>query len=92
MTRDNIIPLHRGIVTPAESAFDRDLRADRDRLAAEYEHRCAELDYPVAVRFTPVPVEPRAIFTADELVFACFVSFVVGVLFLAGSAWLWTVL
>jgi hypothetical protein len=35
MTRDNVIPLHRGILTPAEQTFDRDLRAERDRLSAE---------------------------------------------------------
>lgn len=35
----DIIPLHRGFLTEAEQSFDRDLRAERDGLSAEYDRR-----------------------------------------------------
>jgi hypothetical protein len=39
MSRDNIIPLHSGHLSPAERAFDRDLRAERDALHRAYDIR-----------------------------------------------------
>ena len=35
----DIIPLHRGYLTKAERDFDAQLRAERDRLSAQYDRR-----------------------------------------------------
>jgi len=87
MTRDNVIPLHRGHPTPAEQTFDRDLRAERDRLSEQYDRRP---DYPVGARFEEEAPEPRMLFTADELIFALFFGVFLGAMLTAVAAYVWS--
>jgi hypothetical protein len=83
--QDTVVPLHRGVAPlrtdPRTLNGDRDAawRMDASDAFANYAESLQDVDYVSGV----------PIFTADEFVFACFFSGIVGCLLTVGLAFVW---